>query len=468
MNREMSAAVDHLYGLPRFTKKNSLAHTRRLLELLGDPCEKRRIIHVAGSNGKGSVCNFLYHMLLAGGVSAAMFSSPHLMDIRERFSINGELVGEEEFLSAYDRVSEAVQTLTEWGEPYPTFFEFVYAIAMVLFEEAGATYVILETGLGGRLDATNSFSSPELTVITQIALEHTEILGETIEEIAKEKAGILKAGVPVVCAADTPEAFRVIAAHAAELGCPVTAVLQAEEEDLSPELSPLLSDEHEISETFCRISKINENSIDFSLSSDYDKKIIWRVPGRALYQVENAALAIEAMRLFCRMPDEVLKAGLLEAKWPGRMQEVLPEIWFDGAHNPAGITAFLESARELTKEDAFPPLLLFSMVKEKDLATSAKLLAAGMPWDTVAVTTIPEDRGVDPETIAALFSRDADRMPENTRARNVECFYDCREAFFQMRDRKQKRQKLFCTGSLHFIGTLMEILEEEIGGKYGF
>ncbi len=449
MNQRMKETVDFLYNLPRFTKKNSLMHTRRLMELLGQPCGTRKVIHVAGSNGKGSVCCFLYHMLLAGNISCAMFTSPHLTDIRERFQINGNLVSEEEFLAAFDRVREAVRKLTENGGRHPTFFEYVFAIAMVLFEEAQAEYIILETGLGGRLDATNSFPTPHLCVITPISLEHTDILGTSIEEIAAEKAGILKDGVPVVYAANNPAAAGVIEERAKALHCPSRA----------------------ISETAFQIYKIKENAIDFFLLSDYDKKTTWRVYGHALYQVENASFAIEAVHMLRQLPheeddpidridDAAMKKGILAARWPGRMQEVLPDIYLDGAHNPDGILAFSASVKEIVKDDALPPILLFSMLKEKDIETSVKLLTSELDWDAVAVTTLHTERSAGTERMELLFDQGRGHVAEE--------FSDYREAFLTMRKRRREGQKLFCTGSLYFIGAVLELLEEETGGNYGF
>ncbi len=458
MSPEMENAVDFLYDLPRFTKKNSLEHTRRLTELLGNPCADRKIVHVAGTNGKGSVCNFTEHMLLAGGADTAMFTSPHLTDIRERFRICGEPVSEEVFLSAYDRVTGAARTLEKSGEPHPTFFEFLYAMALVMFEDTQAEFIILETGLGGRLDATNSFPDPVLTVITPVGLDHTEILGDTIEQIAAEKAGILRPGVPLVYAADDERAAAVIAERALELGCPAWAV----------------------SKTSVNIDKTGGNFIDFSLVSDHGETTVWRVPGCAVYQAENAALAIESMRVLrgilsdkkygdraegtaCRMDDETLKRGLLASEWPGRMQEVLPDIYFDGAHNPAAVAAFLESAQVLAADDADRPMLLFAMAKDKDFAEAAEMIVRGVDWDAVAVTKVPGERGADAEIIAGCFAKAADADAQERSVLTPEVFDDCRDAFRIMRERKRDGQKLFCTGSLYFIGDLMKIMENSRG-----
>ncbi len=498
MNGDIQAAEAFLNELPRFTKKNSLAHTRKLMALLGDPCADRTILHVAGSNGKGSVCNFLYHMLLAGGESAAMFVSPHLTDMRERFQINGQPVSEEAFLAAYERVTAAARELAVKGEPHPTFFEFLYAMAMVLFEEAGVSYVILETGLGGRLDATNSFPTPALSVITPIALEHTEILGDSIAQIAAEKAGILKPGVPVVYAAGSvcgatgdardaaaDEAAEVIAARAARLGCPAAAVVEGEALAPDGEEDPLSLQTRTV---FYRIENVGEKEMVFSLTSAYDKKTTWHLPGRAFYQAQNAALAITALRVLRdagrwpedadrrpedadRRPedagrkipaltDETLQRGLAEADWPGRMQEALPDIFLDGAHNPAGIAAFLSCAREIARDDAEAPLLLVSMMREKDLAAAAELFVNGLHWEAVAVTTVSDARGADPTELAAVFANAAQDASAQVGPApwTPEVFPDARAAFSAMRERKKPGQKLFCTGSLYFLGELMRLL----------
>ncbi|MCD8156837.1 MAG: bifunctional folylpolyglutamate synthase/dihydrofolate synthase [Clostridiales bacterium] len=436
IKHDMEEAVDFLYGLPKFTTKNSLDHTRKLLALLGDPCFKRKIIHVAGSNGKGSVCCFLYHMLLAGGKTAALFTSPHLIDIRERFQMNGGMVPEEEFLEGYRRVRSASAELVRNNLNHPTFFEFIFALGMVLFERAQTEYIVLETGLGGRLDATNSFPTPLLSVITSISLEHTEILGGTLAQIAAEKAGILKPGVPLVFFDDDGESADVIRRRASALGCP----------------------QYPISKKMFQNYEIKEEGIDFSLSTAYDKSkrgaVRWTVPGHAVYQIENAALAITAMRVLDLMDDAVIQRGLSEAKWPGRMQEVVPEIYFDGAHNPSGIAAFIESVRVLTKDDGVPPLLLFSMVKEKDLHAAADLLTASVAWDAIAVTTVDGERGVPAETLRSLFFGDGGKAA----ACPVDSFADSREAFTAMRRRKKPGQKLFCTGSLYFVGELLRLI----------
>ena len=435
----MKQAVEFLYGIPKFTKKHSLAHTKHFMELLGNPGNRCKVIHVAGSNGKGSVCCFLYHMLLSEGKTVGLFTSPHLIDVRERFQLNGDLCSEEQFLSAYIRVKKTAEELEQKGLGYPTFFEFIFAMGMVLFAEASVEYVVLETGLGGRLDATNSFAHPVLSIITSISLEHTEILGDTIAQIAGEKAGIIKPGVPVVFDASEPDASEVIRAQAKEMQSLCTA----------------------LEKKMFRILEFKNNFIDFSLSTAYDKETRWTIPGAAEYQAENAALAILAMRVLQQQypkelsgekTEEQLHAGMKAAFWQGRMQEIAPEIYFDGAHNTSGIGMFTEAVNRLTANDKYCPLLLFSMVKEKDYSTSIDMLTADISWEEMAVTTIPNERGISFEKLEKLFEEDTERP--------VTGYADYREAFMAMKEKKKPGQKLFCTGSLYFIGALMEVWKE--------
>lgn len=447
----MEEAVSFLYDIPKFTTKNTPEHTRQFLALLGNPQDCFKTIHVAGSNGKGSVCKFLYEMLLKDGKAAGLFTSPHLVDIRERFLMKGKMCSKEQFLDAYVRVKKAAECQQAATGAYPTFFEFIFAMGMVLFREAGLDYVVLETGLGGRLDATNTVTSPLLTIITSISLEHTEYLGDTIALVAGEKAGILKPGASVVYDANEPEAVVVIKTRADELGCA----------------------SYGITKKMCQIDKIKRKFIDFSLFTTYDKHTRWQIPFAAQYQVMNASLAITGARVLSQMGELTLtEAQMQEAiahtAWQGRMEEVLPEVYFDGAHNVAGITEFVKNVKQLlveasdrevleekvaeTKEATLPPLLLFSMVKEKDYHKAVSILAKEVEWADVFVTTIPSQRGIPAEELEEIF------VKEN--GLTVTSIPDYKQALKQVLEEKREGQMVFCTGSLYFIGALKEYLEE--------
>ena len=444
MSERLDEAVRELYRIPKFTKKNSPEHTRAFLRELGDPQEDFPVIHVAGSNGKGSVCVFLNEMLRGTGARTGLFVSPHLTDIRERFVVDDEMCSEEEFLDAYEDVKEAVRRLQAQGLPHPTFFEILFAVGMRIFSCHRVDCAVLETGLGGRLDATNIVRRPFLTVITSISLEHTQYLGDTIPQIAGEKAGILKPGVPAVYDASDPEAAAVIARRAAELGCPAVPV--------GPES--------------VRIREINRKGIDFSLSTAYDKKTDWTVPFPAEYQGMNAALALTGFRILQKkgllgaqkLTDADLQRALSRAKWPGRMEEVLPDVYLDGAHNPDAVRAFARTVEKLCEKDEEKPLLLFAMVKDKDYRQAAQILSSEISWDSVMVSSAADERALPAEDLAAVFVEAAGgKFP-------VRAIPGAEAAWKQALAKKKEGQKLFCAGSLYFIGELEVLAGREIGG----
>ena len=191
-------AVEYILDIPRFTAKNDLGNTKAFLELLGNPQQRLKVIHVAGTNGKGSVCAYVDAMLRAQGKRTGLFTSPHLVRMNERIVIDGQQISDAEFTETFEEVKEKVGEMERKGLSHPTFFEFIFGMAMAAFAKAGVEYAVLETGLGGRLDATNVVEHPVCCVITSIGRDHMQWLGNTIEEIAAEKSGIIKAHVPVI------------------------------------------------------------------------------------------------------------------------------------------------------------------------------------------------------------------------------------------------------------------------------
>ena len=201
--------VTYIEEIPRFTRKHSLDHTREMLLFLGNPQNGKKIIHVAGTNGKGSVCAYLDAMLRAEGKSTGLFTSPHLVKMNERIVLNGKQISDEDFCEVFEETMQAVRRMQDAGLEHPTFFEFLFAMAMKAYDRAGMEYIVLETGLGGRLDATSSVE-PVACVITSIGLDHMEYLGDTVEQIAGEKAGIIRPEVPVFFAQTAPGSDSVI------------------------------------------------------------------------------------------------------------------------------------------------------------------------------------------------------------------------------------------------------------------
>ena len=422
-------AVAYIDETPKFTKKNTLDHTRAFLKRLGDPQEKMKILHVAGTNGKGSVCSFLASMLKAGGKRTGLFTSPHLVKINERFVVDEQDVSDEEFLEAFHTVMDCVEEMKEEGYPHPTYFELLFLIGMKLFERAGVEYLVLETGLGGRLDATNSVAHPLVSVITSISLDHTEYLGDTVAAIAGEKAGIIKEGVPVVYDASCPESAEVIRRRAEELRAPA----------------------YPITPKMYKISKTTKKHIDFSIDSGYYDDIRLSISSVAEYQVKNAAEAVTAIRVIDRegaFTDEVIRKGVEEMRWQGRMETVLPGVIIDGAHNEAGVEEFVKTARRL--EANYPVTLLFAAVGDKDYRHMIETICRELRLERVIVTEVGGYRSVDVKVPEELFRQFG--------AKKVTAIPDVEEAFDEAL-REQGDGILFCVGSLYLVGNIKSILE---------
>ena len=241
---------------------------------LGNPCQGRKVLHVAGTNGKGSVCAYMQAILLFEGKRVGFFTSPHLVKLNERIRINGKDIDDDTFCRIFAKVRQVAEELEKEGLEHPSYFEFLYGMGMLAFEENDAEYIVLETGLGGRLDATNSFEHPFLSVITSIGLDHTEILGDTIEKIAGEKAGIIKKGVPVFFDGSDERSSRVIEETAENVEAPW----------------------YKMEKDALKIQEITDKHIAFSILDEYDNNTVWQVASTGIYQVMNAALAIRAMR----------------------------------------------------------------------------------------------------------------------------------------------------------------------------
>lgn len=419
---------EYIYEIPKFTKKNDLTHTKELLRRLKIAEQQFEIIHVAGSNGKGSVCAFINQVLVEQGVSVGLFTSPHLVCMEERFVINGRQCSREQFVESFHVVKQVVEEMENEGMPHPAFFEFLFAMGLFLFAKEKVRYLVLETGLGGRLDATNVFEEPLLTIITSISMEHTEILGDTIEAIAAEKAGIIKEGIPVLFDGSNPSVIAVIKQQARERRAPF----------------------YYISLENLKFNKITGKNIDFSYLTGYDD-VNLKIPFVAMYQMMNAALAYKALYLLqedTRINPYQIVQSMEHTRWPGRMQQVTKGVYFDGAHNVDGIAHFLETVHAIGGKH---PILLFSMVKEKDYVKAIEELCQDINWDTIIVSRIQDSRALEPKLMAEEFQRHQE---------GVVIVEDSKAAYQYALDRRKENQVLFCAGSLYLIGEL----EEAAGG----
>ena len=422
-------AVNYILGIPRFTKKNDREHTRAFLSCLGDPQEHMKVLHVAGTNGKGSVCAYLDGMLRSEGKRTGLFISPHLVKLNERISVNGEAISDQDFRAVFEKTLETVKRMEEQGLAHPTFFEFLLGMAMCAFAEAGVEYAVLETGLGGRLDATSAVERPEVCVITSIGLDHTEYLGDTLEEIAGEKAGIIRQGAPVFYAQAAEESDRVIEQNARERG----------------------SFCKKIGKDAYEILGIEDKHIAFSCSNAYYGNTTWKLNNIGAYQPGNAVLAMEVMRyLFGEAGHpQRWRQVLAELKWAGRMEEILPGVYIDGAHNISAVEAFASSVPQSEKGN----IILFSAVRDKEYEAMIECLCRRVQADFYVVTLISDRRAAEAGTLGKLFEKYTDRP--------VIVIESAEEALRYVLSHRGGRT-VYCLGSLYLTGMIKSLIQEVI------
>ena len=424
--------VQYLLSVPKFSSKNEASHTKNLLERLGSPQKAFSIIHVAGTNGKGSVCAYVNSVLCEAGKRVGMFTSPHLVRINERFRIQGEPVSDGTIVRAFEKVKSAMDAMAEEGLNSPTFFETMLAIGMVIFREANVKWLVLETGMGGRLDATNVVT-PKLTAITSIGMDHMEYLGNTLEEIAGEKAGIIKEKIPVVFVEGLKEVNRVICQKAEEFHAPLYPVSRKQVKTL----------------------KKDNKTIAFFVENRYYESVSLTLSTIGDYQVENALAAHKLLELTGEeISKEAYENGFRNAYWPGRMEEVLPGVYLDGAHNEPGIRALLDSIKERPKKGKRS--LLFAVIRDKAYPEMIREICENGSFDSIIVTQLAGARAADGEKTAELFRQygrygsDSVRFVKKTEA-----------AWHEILKEKAAQDEIYCTGSLYFIGAIKAILGEK-------
>ena len=404
-----SEAIQFLYGLRLFGAKFGLENSFKLAELTGNPQKQLRFIHVAGTNGKGSTCAMIESIYRAAGLRVGLFTSPHLVSFRERIQISRQFISEANVVRLVEELKPLLKEFPE--DHHPTFFEAVTIMALHYFAEQKCDLVIWETGLGGRLDATN-IVTPLASVITNIGIEHSEWLGDTVEKIAAEKAGIIKPGVPVITAAAPGHGLEVIAAVAREKHSPLIIVSPAE------------------------VSEPPLNAIDLPLHGPHQRL--------------NAALATATVReLSDQIPvkDAALRSGLATVNWPGRMQRLQTAsgqtILLDGAHNPDGAEAL-----RIALQEEFPetkPTMIFGVFRDKDSTSMCHSLAplAGK----ILLTPIHNERTEDPAKLVTACRESNPHVP-------IEVCVSLADALKRAGD----VPFIIIAGSLYLVGEAMELL----------
>lgn len=392
-----SPGLDWLYSTQLFGVKLGLDNTRRLLRALDLDTPSARILHVAGTNGKGSTCAFAHSLLSASGLNAGLFTSPHLIHFRERIRDSQRQILPDEL----ETILESLRTAVSDWDPHPTFFELTLAVALTWFKKRHVDWIVLETGLGGRLDATNALR-PDVCAITRIGLDHTEILGPTLADIAREKAGIIKPGIPIVTGPQEPEALAVLQEVAVERGAPWHPVQQPSE------VSPL------------------------------------GIPGP--HSAWNAAVAMMALNAAgVRIEPDLASEALKRTVWPGRFQHFGPDdaIILDGSHNPDAVEALVQTWRQRLGDEK--AVVVYGGVDGKNHAENLKrLIPIAAQWH---FTPLQSPRGLAPDTAQSLLSPSS--VPTTIHSSLEEAIQAARNS----------GRRILIAGSLYLIGEALALLQ---------
>lgn len=426
---------NYINALPKFAEGNGLLRTKEMLKRLEKwDCDIPRI-HVAGTNGKGSTCAYLQRLFCEYGYRVGGFVSPHLVSMHERFLINCRPVENEVFLDAFRVVYLSAEQMREETGEFPAFFEFLFLMAIIIFGESHVDVMILETGLGGRMDATNVFDKTDVCVLTSIGLDHCHILGDTREKIAMEKAGIIKNESNVIFIDYEDSVSDVF--YETSKSC--SAVVNS------------------ISKNQYSVEKIKHKSIDFSYKSSYYNYISLTLSTYALYQVENASLALRAFEVFLLrnhltpMSKEKMQKALQNTFWEGRMEEVGKDVFFDGAHNEDGIRAFLKTVSSIPCDGK--RILCFSAVDDKDYEQMITLLCESGLFSKAVVIDMETQRGLSIEQLQCYFSRFS----------LTDIYYErgAEDGINRCLRMKKDNDQVYIVGSLYLVGLIKAVFRRK-------
>ncbi len=368
-------ALEYIHSVTWLGSRPGLSRITELCRMMGDPQDNLNFVHIAGTNGKGSFASMLDSVLREAGYKVGLFTSPYIVDFGERIRVNGENINGEDLAS----VTEFVKSCADKMEDQPTEFELITAIAFEHFRREACDVVVLEVGLGGRLDSTNVIKSPVLSVITEVSLDHTAILGDTVEAIAAEKAGIIKCGVPVMFSGTDETAADVISSVANSVSC----------EFSRPDYEKL---------------RVVSSSVGGSIFN-YNGKQGYKITLAGIYQLRNAAAVIHATEILntvgYTIKDDALRRGLQRAAWRARF-EVLrksPVIIYDGGHNPGGVKVFFESVAAYYPDTKMT--ILTGIMADKEYRTAAEISSPHIARAFTVTPNVP--RALDAVTYADVY-----------------------------------------------------------------
>ncbi|MCU9806745.1 MAG: bifunctional folylpolyglutamate synthase/dihydrofolate synthase [Paraclostridium dentum] len=423
-------ALQFIHESHKFGMRLGLDNIKKLLELLGNPQNNLKIIHVAGTNGKGSTCSFISSILKESGYKVGLYTSPFLETFTERIRVNGENIREEEVGKIVSLIKEKIEIMVSEGYSYPTEFEIVTAMAFYYYNQEKVDFVALEVGLGGRYDATNVIDKPVVSAITSISLDHTGILGDTLAKIAFEKGGIIKENCPTIVYPQQEEASEVIKNICAEKK---SKYIECDFKNIEIKSSNINSQIYN-----CNINGKELRDLEIKLIGDH--------------QIKNSIVALNVIEYLndikiTNISEENIRKGLLETKWPGRIEKISenPMFIIDGAHNEEGAKSLANSIDKYFENKN--KILVIGMLEDKDIDSVLDLL---IPKFNKVITTTPDN----PRAI------DANKLKEKIERYNIEvtCEPNIKEAVDYALKISNKDDVIISAGSLYMIGNVRTII----------
>lgn len=427
--------MNYIYGAERFSPNPELKRTKRILELLGNPQDKIKTIHIAGTNGKGSTTAMISSILKSSGLKVGMFTSPYIEEFEERIQINNVNIEKQKLIHLASVVKGCCEEAYKECLGLPNQFEIITCIMFKYFYDEKVDYAVIEVGLGGRFDATNVISKPELSIITSISYDHMNILGDTLEKIAFEKCGIIKEGVPVLTSNESEDVLNVIKRVASEKRCTLKVLSSCNDYKCI----------NEINDDYMQTVCINNIGI-CNKAMDREIKLDLKLLGT--YQVQNCALAVNAVNMINNnnITEQSIIEGLRNVEWMCRM-EILrkqPLTIIDGAHNEDGILSFKNSIRRYFKYDKL--ILILGILHDKE---SGKIINEIVDIADYIIFTSPHSiRAEDPYTLQSMVQGKV----------KTEVIEDYREAYNRALSIAKDNDVIACCGSLYMAGDMRKVI----------
>ncbi|MEG2245817.1 MAG: folylpolyglutamate synthase/dihydrofolate synthase family protein [Peptostreptococcaceae bacterium] len=424
-------ALKYIHGSHKFGIRLGLDNIKKLLELLDNPQDKLKIIHIAGTNGKGSTCSFISTILKEGGYKVGLYTSPFLETFTERIRVNGENIPEDEVGNIVSLIKEKIEVMVNEGYSYPTEFEIVTAMAFYYFYNENVDFVVLEVGLGGRYDATNVIEKPIVSVITSISMDHIGVLGDTLGKIAFEKGGIIKENCTTIVYPQKYEAGEVIKNICKENR---SKYIECNFNDINIKQSNINLQKYD-----CIINKKEYKDLEIKLIGDH--------------QVKNSVLALNVIdyindNLGLNISEECIRKGLAQTSWPGRIEKIKenPMFIIDGAHNEEGAESLAKAMDKYFKDKN--KVLIIGMLEDKDISSVLDIL---IPRFNKVITTTPDN----PRSI------DADKLKKKIEEYNIDVISKPKinEAVEYALQNTKKEDVIISAGSLYMIGNVRSIIK---------